>query len=170
MREAPAPSVLLSAPSRTPVYIPVAGIEDAQTLHSLLKLHGDDSGPKKKQPLEAGLLIVDETSMVDMWLAHQLFTRLTPGTKVLLVGDADQLESVGAGNPLSSPWSFKRLCKVCASSIPVVSAMRRLALPVGAANAIFLSGYSIRNASTTASKMVLLPVPGPPVIIDRSLY
>lgn len=74
------------------------GIEDAQTLHSLLKLHGDDSGPKKKQPLEAGLLIVDETSMVDMWLAHQLFTRLTPGTKVLLVGDADQLESVGAGN------------------------------------------------------------------------
>lgn len=74
------------------------GVEDAQTLHSLLKLHGDSDGQKKKQPLEAGLLIVDETSMVDMWLAHQLFTRLTPGTKVLLVGDADQLESVGAGN------------------------------------------------------------------------
>lgn len=74
------------------------GVEDAQTLHSLLKLFGDDSGPQKKQPLEAGLLIVDETSMVDMWLAHQLFTRLTPKTKVLLVGDADQLESVGAGN------------------------------------------------------------------------
>ena len=63
-----------------------------------MNLHGDDSGRKKKQPLEAGLLIVDETSMVDMWLAHQLFTRLSPGTKVLLVGDADQLESVGAGN------------------------------------------------------------------------
>lgn len=74
------------------------GVEDAQTLHSLLKIHGDDSGPKKRQPLEAGLLIVDETSMVDMWLAHQLFMRLVPGTKVLLVGDADQLESVGAGN------------------------------------------------------------------------
>lgn len=74
------------------------GVEDAQTLHSLLKIHGDDSGPKKRQPLEAGLLIVDETSMVDMWLAHQLFMRLAPGTTVLLVGDADQLESVGAGN------------------------------------------------------------------------
>lgn len=74
------------------------GVEDAQTLHSLLKLHGDDSGQNKKQPLEAGLLIVDETSMVDMWLAHQLFTRLPSDTKVLLVGDADQLESVGAGN------------------------------------------------------------------------
>jgi len=74
------------------------GIEDAQTLHSLLRLHGDENGGKKKQPLEVGLLIIDETSMVDMWLAHQLFSRLTPGTKVLLVGDADQLESVGAGN------------------------------------------------------------------------
>ncbi|MBD5118833.1 MAG: AAA family ATPase, partial [Clostridiales bacterium] len=74
------------------------GVEDAQTLHSLLKLHGDESGQKKKQPLEAGLLIVDETSMVDMWLAHQLFSRLPLNTKVLLVGDVDQLESVGAGN------------------------------------------------------------------------
>ena len=74
------------------------GVEDAQTLHSLLKLYSDDTGQKKKQPLAAGLLIVDESSMVDMWLAHQLFTRLTPGTKVLLVGDADQLESVGTGN------------------------------------------------------------------------
>ena len=74
------------------------GVEDAQTLHSLLMLGGDDSGPKKKRQLEAGLLIVDETSMVDMWLAHQLFTCLSPDTKVLLVGDADQLESVGAGN------------------------------------------------------------------------
>jgi len=74
------------------------GIEDAQTLHSLLKLHGDESGKKNRQPLEAGLLIVDETSMVDMWLAHQLFSRLGSSAKVLLVGDADQLESVGAGN------------------------------------------------------------------------
>ena len=74
------------------------GVEVAQTLHSLLGLHGDGDGRKKRQPLEAGLLIVDETSMVDMWLAHQLFSRLAPGTKVLLVGDADQLESVGAGN------------------------------------------------------------------------
>ena len=74
------------------------GVEDAQTLHSLLMLGGDDSSPKKKRQLEAGLLIVDETSMVDMWLAHQLFTCLSPDTKVLLVGDADQLESVGAGN------------------------------------------------------------------------
>jgi len=74
------------------------GINNAQTIHSLLGLHGEGSGWRKKEPLKTDLLIVDECSMLDMWLAHQLFSRLSPGTKVLLVGDADQLESVGAGN------------------------------------------------------------------------
>lgn len=74
------------------------GIANAQTLHSILSLHGEDSGWKKKTFLDTDFLIVDEASMIDMWLAHQLFMRLRPGTKVLLVGDADQLESVGAGN------------------------------------------------------------------------
>ena len=74
------------------------GLNTAQTLHSLLGLHGEDAGWQKKKPLEADLLIVDESSMMDMWLAYQLFARIAPGTKVLLVGDADQLESVGAGN------------------------------------------------------------------------
>ena len=75
------------------------GIENAQTLHSLLGLHGEDAGwQKEKEPLEADLLIVDEASMMDMWLAHHLFSRVKPGSRLLLVGDVDQLESVGAGN------------------------------------------------------------------------
>lgn len=73
------------------------GVKDALTLHSILKLHGEDDGWRTQDELDADFVIVDETSMVDMWLAHQLFTRLKPGTKLLLVGDADQLESVGAG-------------------------------------------------------------------------
>ena len=77
-------------------------VKDAQTLHSLLNLHGDGDSREEKASLDADLLIVDETSMVDMWLAHQLFTRLKPGTKVLLAGDADQLESVGAGSVFQS--------------------------------------------------------------------
>ena len=77
-------------------------VKDAQTLHSLLSLHGDGDSREEQAPLDADLLIVDETSMVDMWLAHQLFTRLKPGTKVLLAGDADQLESVGAGSVFQS--------------------------------------------------------------------
>ena len=72
------------------------GISDAVTLHSLLGLRGDDTGWEEN--LEADLLIVDECSMMDMFLTHQLFKRLGMNTKVLLVGDADQLESVGAGS------------------------------------------------------------------------
>lgn len=77
------------------------GIATAQTLHSLLHLRGDDGdwqGRKRNQELSADFVIIDEASMMDMWLASQLFKRLHPGTKVLLVGDADQLESVGAGD------------------------------------------------------------------------
>lgn len=75
------------------------GIADAQTLHSLLGLHGDESvWQKKQQYLDADFLVVDESSMMDMSLAYQLFQRLRPNTRVLLVGDADQLESVGPGD------------------------------------------------------------------------
>ena len=74
------------------------GMGNAATLHSLLGLHGEDSGWQEKKQLEADFLVVDEASMVDMWLAYQLFARLKPETKVLIVGDADQLESVGAGS------------------------------------------------------------------------
>ena len=75
------------------------GMLDALTLHSLLGLQGDFcSKDKQDQPLQVDFLIVDEASMVDMWLAHQLFTRLQKDTKLLLLGDVDQLESVGAGN------------------------------------------------------------------------
>ena len=74
------------------------GMDSAATLHSLLGLHGEDSGWQEKKGLDVDFLIVDEASMVDMWLAHQMFVRLKPGTKLLIVGDADQLESVGAGS------------------------------------------------------------------------
>ena len=75
------------------------GMLEALTLHSLLGLQGDFcSKDKQDKPLPIDFLIVDEASMVDMWLAHQLFTRLQKDTKLLLLGDVDQLESVGAGN------------------------------------------------------------------------
>ena len=75
------------------------GMLEALTLHSLLGLQGDFcSKDKQDKPLQVDFLIVDEASMVDMWLAHQLFTRLQKDTKLLLLGDVDQLESVGAGN------------------------------------------------------------------------
>lgn len=77
------------------------GVMDARTLHSALGLLGEDGAFRKEKeetPLDADLIMVDEMSMMDMWLARQFFTRIKPGAKVLLVGDADQLQSVGAGD------------------------------------------------------------------------
>lgn len=77
------------------------GMDGAKTLHSLLGLLGDSEPihkDKEKEPLDADLIIVDESSMIDMWLARQFFQRIRPGTRVVLVGDVDQLQSVGAGD------------------------------------------------------------------------
>ena len=71
----------------------------AKTLHSLLGLVGDMGCIKENpEPLEADIIIVDESSMIDMWLARQFFSRVRPGTKIVMVGDVDQLQSVGAGD------------------------------------------------------------------------
>lgn len=77
------------------------GYPDAKTLHSALGLISSDemeSFRENQKPLEADLIIADEFTMADMWLASKLFSRIKPGTKVILVGDVDQLPSVGAGN------------------------------------------------------------------------
>ena len=74
----------------------------AGTLHSALGLVAQNGGgiyhTKGLHTLDADFVVVDETSMVDILLAEELFRRIRPGTKVLLVGDADQLPSVGPGN------------------------------------------------------------------------
>jgi exodeoxyribonuclease V alpha subunit len=75
--------------------------QNAKTLHSALGLitgNEENSRLNKTDAIDADLVIIDEFSMVDMRLASELFARLTPGTKVLMVGDPDQLPSVGAGN------------------------------------------------------------------------
>jgi exodeoxyribonuclease V alpha subunit len=72
---------------------------DAATLHSTLGLR--EGCEEANTLIEADLLVVDEISMVDMSLAYQLFKNLRPKTKLLLVGDHNQLPSVGAGNVLS---------------------------------------------------------------------
>lgn len=77
------------------------GFDKARTLHSGLGLGSeeDDANRNRKQePLSADLIIVDEFSMVDMWLADKFFSRIKDGARVVLVGDPDQLPSVGAGN------------------------------------------------------------------------
>lgn len=73
----------------------------ASTLHSAMGiLTENDLEIPNPEFLSADLVVVDECSMVDMKLAYALFERLKPGAQLVLVGDPDQLPSVGAGNVL----------------------------------------------------------------------
>ncbi len=81
----------------------------AGTLHRILELRpGGQAGRSPEHPLNADLVIVDETSMLDVLLANQLVKALAPGTHLLLVGDPDQLPSVGAGDVLAGLLRSKR--------------------------------------------------------------
>lgn len=77
------------------------GVE-AKTIHRLLEYGGDDGSFARDQdtPIEGDCIIVDEMSMVDLMLMRSLLRAIEPGTRLLMVGDADQLPSVGAGNVL----------------------------------------------------------------------
>ena len=81
---------------------------EAKTIHRLLELTG---GPEQAQenirfernaqnPLEADVIIIDEMSMVDVFLMHALLSAIVPGIRLILVGDVNQLPSVGPGSVL----------------------------------------------------------------------
>lgn len=71
------------------------------TIHRLLGLNGREKAPSiSPKELEGGLLIVDEMSMVDTWLANTLFKSIPTNMQVIFVGDKDQLPSVGPGQVL----------------------------------------------------------------------
>ena len=80
---------------------------EAQTVHRLLGMSWNEAthqvtfSKTEQEPLEADAVIVDEMSMVDLSLFSALLRALRPGTRLVLVGDADQLPSVGAGNVFS---------------------------------------------------------------------
>lgn len=76
--------------------------EKAKTIHSKLGLIPTDNGftQKEKHTITDDFVIIDECSMIDMQLAEKLFASIQNGTKVLLMGDVNQLESIGLGKVL----------------------------------------------------------------------
>ena len=80
---------------------------DAQTIHRMLGMSWDEQTGRvkftknEKDPIKADAVIVDETSMVDLALMKAFLAALRPGCRLVLVGDPDQLPSVGAGNVFS---------------------------------------------------------------------
>ena len=76
---------------------------EARTIHRMLELGGEESigfGRDESNPLEADAIIIDEMSMVDLPLMNSLLKAITPGTRLILVGDVNQLPSVGPGRVL----------------------------------------------------------------------
>ena len=77
---------------------------EAKTIHRLLEMGGgSDEGFYNKnedEPLEADCVIIDEMSMVDIWLMKALLAAIAPGSRLIMVGDVDQLPSVGPGQVL----------------------------------------------------------------------
>ena len=80
---------------------------ESQTIHRLLEVNGDPSENGRSHfarnedlPLETDVVIIDEMSMVDIMLMHALLKAMVPGMRLVLVGDVDQLPSVGPGEVL----------------------------------------------------------------------
>lgn len=95
---------------------------EAKTIHRMLELNGGVEGNagferNETNPLEADVIIIDEMSMVDISLMYSLLKAVVPGTRLILVGDANQLPSVGPGSVLrdiieSGKYQVVRLNKI----------------------------------------------------------
>ncbi|MDS1271421.1 ATP-dependent RecD-like DNA helicase [Lipingzhangella sp. LS1_29] len=94
--------ILLAAPTgRAAKRLTELTGHEASTVHRLLELRpGGDASYDRDRPLDCDLLVVDEASMLDLLLANKLARAVPPGAHLLLVGDVDQLPSVGAGQVL----------------------------------------------------------------------
>ena len=110
-------SILLAAPTgRAAKRMTEATGYEAQTIHRLLEVNvnpeeEDSIGGflrNRQNPLEADVIIIDEMSMVDLPLMHALLSAVVPGTRLVLVGDVDQLPSVGPGSVLKDVIASQR--------------------------------------------------------------
>lgn len=96
-------SILLAAPTgRAAKRMEIATGHEAKTIHRLLEFSPKLGGFTRAEhdPLSADLVVIDECSMVDIHLMHSLLKAIPSGTRLFLVGDVDQLPSVGPGNVL----------------------------------------------------------------------
>jgi len=131
--------ILLGAPTgRAAKRMSEATGREAKTIHRLLEMgvsDGEDDmmfSKGENAPLECDVLIVDEASMIDIMLMHNLLKAVTQGTRVIIVGDVDQLPSVGPGNVLrdfiESGWikviRLKEIFRQSKESMIIVNAHR----------------------------------------------
>lgn len=96
----------------------VAGLQ-GQTLHRLLRLNPITQQARyhAEQPLPYDLIIVDEASMIDSGMMHQLLAAIAPNSRLILLGDKDQLPSVGAGAVIQSLFRATQLTATTATQL-----------------------------------------------------
>jgi exodeoxyribonuclease V alpha subunit len=112
-KEEPFPFLLAAPTGRAAKRMTESTGLPAVTIHRLLGWNGIEGFDRHEEnPLEGKIIIVDETSMVDIWLANQLFKAVPENMQVILVGDEDQLPSVGPGQVLKD--------LLCSERIPTV--------------------------------------------------
>ena len=131
-------AVALAAPTgRAAKRMTEATGHEAKTLHRLLEYGRGEEGEgtfkrDDSNPLEADAIIVDEASMIDLLMMHRLLKAVPPGCRLILVGDADQLPSVGAGDVLRDIISsgmvpvvrLQRIYRQAQSSLIITNAHR----------------------------------------------
>lgn len=109
--------VALAAPTgRAAKRMSEATGQEAKTIHRMLEMEFGGENPvfhkNKDNLLEENVIIIDESSMVDTLLLKALLEAVKPGSRLILIGDADQLPSVGAGNVLNDLIVSDRFCTI----------------------------------------------------------
>lgn len=108
-------NILLAAPTgRAAKRMSDATGKEAKTIHRLLEFSGEFGGfvRNDENPLDCSCLIVDEVSMVDIFLMRSLLRAVKIGTRLIMVGDKDQLPSVGPGNVLGDMLDSATIAQV----------------------------------------------------------
>ena len=138
----------------------------ASTIHSALTITAKDNGElTEAKAIDAGLIVVDEASMLDMYLAQRLFEAISYDNTVILVGDADQLPSVGPGAVLSE--------MIASGEIPVTrlnTVFRQKTGSLIASNAAFIRNNNIGLEYSDDFQLVESPYAGNSAAVILEAY
>ncbi|WP_342568010.1 ATP-dependent RecD-like DNA helicase [Psychrobacillus sp. FSL K6-4046] len=105
----PFPIVLAAPTGRAAKRLSESTDLPAMTIHRLLGFNGQEDTDTEGKEIEGRLVIIDETSMLDTWLGHQLLKAIPKDAQVIFVGDQDQLPPVGPGQVLKDLLASKRI-------------------------------------------------------------
>ncbi|WKA56293.1 SF1B family DNA helicase RecD2 [Planococcus shixiaomingii] len=108
-KKEPFPIILAAPTGRAAKRLSESTELPAMTIHRLLGFNGQEKEEETEKEIEGRLIIIDEMSMVDTWLAHQLLKAVPEDAQIIFVGDQDQLPPVGPGQVLRDMLDSKRI-------------------------------------------------------------